>query len=123
MVDRLPRCERSARTGQPGTSIVLLGRRDGALQGASADHPLSFSGSVADTVAPAGTRWDRGKRGVSHRNRPARRSWLTGSLRYLLWDGRQPDWRGTPGCAGVPAAWRNRRPAGSKGVVIMKTNT
>ena len=44
---------------------------------------------------------------------------LTGSLRGLLWDGRQSDWRGTPRLAGFLVAGSRRRPAGSKGVTPM----
>ena len=51
---------------------------------------------VLTPVLPQERRRDRRQRRVSHRHRPARRSWLTGSLRRLLRDGRQPDWRGTP---------------------------
>ena len=78
--------------------------------------PLSLGGSGAHAFASSGTRWDRRERGVSHRHRPARRYWLTGSVRHLLRDGRQPDWCGTARRAGILAAGRSRRPAGSKGV-------
>ena len=76
---------------QRRTSPVLLGRRDGALEGASASDPLSFGGAGADADAAAGMQRDRRQRRVPHRHRPARRSRLTGSLRRLLRDGRQPD--------------------------------
>ena len=65
----------------------------------SKEHPQIIRYRSADPVltpvAPAGTRWDRSERGVSHRHRPARRYRLAGSFRHLLWDGRQPDRRGT----------------------------
>ena len=88
------------------------------FEGASTNHPLSFSGAGADAVAYAGTRRDRSEHGVSHRHRPPPRCRFAGSFRHLLRDRRQPDQRGTPGRAGVIAPWGSYRPAGSKGVMI-----
>ena len=51
---------------------------------------------VLTPVAAARMPRDHRQRRVSHRHRPARRSWLAGPHRRLLWDGRRPDWRGTP---------------------------
>ena len=85
--------------GEPGGDVprtVLLGRSDGALQRASAGDSLSLHGAGVDAGAASGTPRDYRQRRVPHRHRPARRSRLTGPLRRLLWDGRRPDWRGTP---------------------------
>ena len=45
--------------------------------------PQERDGTVANVVFPTG---------IDRRND----HWLAGSLRHLLRDGRQPDWRGTP---------------------------
>ena len=45
LADHLPRCERNGGAEQRRTSAVLLGRGDGALEGASARDPLSFARS------------------------------------------------------------------------------
>ena len=93
LADRLPRCERNSEA-QRWSPTMLLSWRDGAFEGASARDPLSFSGACAESIAAAGTRWHRRQRGIPHRHRPARRSWITGPLRCLLRNGRQPDRRG-----------------------------
>ena len=85
-----------AAPGNDGQPVMLLGRGDGALEGASARDPLSFDGTGFEAGAAARTPRDRSQRRVPNRNRPARRSWVTGPLRRLLWDGRQPNWRGAP---------------------------
>ena len=117
LAGHLPRRQRTGGAEQRQPSVMLLRRRDGALEGASAGDPLSFAGAGADAGAAAGTQRDRRQRRVSHRHRPARRSRLAGSLRRLLRDGRQPDRRGASRRAGCPAAGRSRRLPGSKGVM------
>ena len=78
------------------TSTVLLGRGDGALEGAPAGGPVPFGGAGAGAGAARGARRDHSQRRVPYRHRPAGRSWPTGALRRLLRDGRRPDRGGTP---------------------------
>jgi hypothetical protein len=116
LADNLPRCQRAFGSFGVRPPAVLLGRGAGAFGGTSTSHSLSFAGASAGTGVAAGTRGHRRQRRVSHRHRSARRSRITGSLRHILWDGRQSDWRGETRYAGASAARGTCRPATSEGL-------
>ena len=87
----------------PGIKVDI-GAKD--MAGHPAEKITEGLDGLRDRIASTSS--DRQRRG-HHRHRPGRRSWLTGTLRCPLWDGRQADRCDTAWRSGTPAARGTRR--------------